>query len=240
MYEEDQIYLDQTPQHHVAAIEKMTTSKDWNYERFKLVMISLAIAGKGVHIPARNRPDSIRLSGFGEYTDRLVSLTQQRGIEYSQVVLVDTKNRTLVSGKIVDGNENSVELDYTQQPGREDVQRVVGTFHTHPYSMYANGLSDTDYVTFLSNKDHQFMMIAYGSNNRIFVMKTSVTPNNLSQKSIERRIKDAMADYFELSEKHPYLQVVDFNKSVCSELGLTMYLANNENSDLFTRVNVVE
>lgn len=70
------------------------------------------------------------------------------------------------------------------------------------------------------------------------MLKTSVTPNNLSEDSINRRIHEAEQNFLERSPEHEIVKVVDFNKSVCTEFGLTMYMANKRSNDLFERVDV--
>lgn len=84
------------------------------------------------------------------------------------------------------------------------------------------------------------MMIGYGDNNLIMVLKTSVTPNNMSMESVDRRVKDIEDEFLEKSKEHPLMKVINFNKTVCTELGLTMYTADKKSRDLMTRVEVTK
>ena len=223
------------------ALDRLTEPRNWDYGQFRSILVALAKVGNGQSITARHRPDSIHLQGWRQYTDDLVERSRESGKEHARVILADTdKDSLVVSGKITVGSKHSVRLDVSRQPGREIFQKAIASLHVHPDSPTSHGLSGQDYKTFLADSEQQAMMIAYGKANRIMVLKTTVTPNNLTESTIDQRIKDAEGDYLENSTKHPVLRVVDINKSVCSEFGLVMYMADEKNNDLFERVNVTE
>lgn len=240
-YGERKPYLGAIHPKDQATLDKLTESRNWDYGQFRNILVALAKVGKGQSITARNRPDSIHLQGLRKYIDELVDRSRKNGREHARVVLADTgKDSLVVSGKITVGSRHSVRLEVSRQPGREKFQRAIASLHVHPDSLTSHGLSGQDYKTFLADPEQQAMMIAYGTVNRIMVLKTTVTPNNLTERTIDQRIEDAESDYLENSAKHSVFRVVDFNKSVCSEFGLVMYMADEKSNDLFERVNVTE
>jgi hypothetical protein len=149
-----------------------------------------------------------------------------------------------MSNKISVGTSGEVAMQIIPQPGREKFQTFIGSIHTHPIDhgldFRAYGLSDEDYRIFLSDLRQQFMVITFGDSVRMLVMKTSVSPNNLEQESIKKRILDITAEFFaaRVSPTQFLAQFVDFNKTVCVEFGLTFYMANKESNDLFERISV--
>jgi len=185
MEDKSNIYLDRTHPEDMETLYKLTQPKCWDYPLFRRVLVAIGSVGNGQAIPAPNRPDSIHLQGWRQYIDDLVTRTKTTGREHARVVFVDTERKSLVvSGKITIGTATETRLDTTKEQGRERFQRRIVSFHTHPTangSMTAHGLSDQDYRTFLPDPEQQVMLIAYGENNLMMVMKTSVTPNNLSK-----------------------------------------------------------
>jgi len=222
-------------------LDRLTEPRNWDYAQFRSILVALAKVSNAQSITARNRPNSIHLQGWRKCIDDLVDRSRKSGKEHARVILADTeKDSLVVSGKITIGSRDSVRLDVSRQPGREKFQKAIASLHVHPDNLTSHGLSGQDYKTFLSDSEQQVMMIAYGKANRIMVLKTTVTPNNLDESAINRHIEDVESEYINNSNKHPVLRVVDFNKSVCSEFGLVMYMADEKSSDLFERVNVTQ
>jgi hypothetical protein len=148
-----------------------------------------------------------------------------------------------MSGKISIGTLNQTIINETAQPGREKFQNLIGTIHTHPvinnYMFSAHGFSGQDYKSFLFDKREQFMFITYGDSARLVVLKTSVTPSNLDQKSIESRINETENDFLK-NGNNMIQKVIDFNKMTCIEFGLTLYMASKDSNDLFTKIDVTK
>jgi len=242
--ENNDIYVSRVHPEDAKRLEQLTQPKSWDFQQFRKILIAIGMVGGGAAIPAPNRPDTIHLQGFRQYIDNLLTRTKTNGREHAQVVFVDAGRQSLImSGKITIGSSIETRLDTTKEPGREKYQRRIGSLHTHPVngiSITTHGLSGQDYRTFLGDPEQQMMIVACGESTLMMVLKTSTTPNNLSRNAIDKRIKSCEQDYLESSGKHPLQKVVDFNKGVCMELGLTMYLANQRNRDLFTRVEVTK
>lgn len=242
--ESKDIYVSRIHPEDVQVLDQLTQPKSWDFKQFRKVLIALGIVGNGQAIPAPNRPDTIHLQGLKQYTDDLLKRTKVNDREHAQVVFVDTDRKSLVmSGKITIGSATETRLDTTKELGREKFQRIIGSLHTHPVtgnSMAAHGLSGQDYRTFLNDPEQQMMMIAYGESTLMMVLKTSATPNNLSEEAVDGHMKSCEQDYLDASSEYPIQKIVDFNKGVCMELGLTMYLADQRSRDLFTRVEVTK
>jgi hypothetical protein len=179
------------------------------------------------------------LQGWREVIDDLLDRQKTDGNEYARVVFVDySKSSTFFSDKITRGNQNSARLNFDKPVSRPN-SNPIGSIHVHPIgNMSEHGLSDTDYLTFLSDKRQQVMAIVYGKN-IMLAMKTSVTPNNLDPVFLQKEVKLLRKEFFDESEKHVMEKTIDLNKQICMQFGLTLYLAGEKDRDLLKRVNVV-
>jgi hypothetical protein len=238
--DDEPIYLGRVHPKDQAIINEITTPRNWNYERFRRVVISLATVRQ--YVPAYNRPDSIHFQGLRSSIDKLRKMAENEK-EHAQVVFADVGRETLILGKISSGTKRSVKLDLTPQPGRKSFQRRALTIHVHPEEMRSDighnfGLSDDDFVALLSDREQIGMFMVFGKN--IFIaLKTTATPNNLKKDSVKRRIEMAKNDYLEAGRNTTSFEsTANFNKAVCSEFGLTLYLATPQTGNLANRVEV--
>jgi hypothetical protein len=239
---EDELYVNNIHPEDAKKIDDLTTPRNWDYEQFKIVLVALGTVGGGQAIPAKNRPNSIHLQNWRKHINDLVSRTRKNGREHARVVFVDKERHTLVfSGKITVGTATRTRLDMTSAPGRELYQAPIASIHSHPLdkrTLAAHGFSGQDYRTFLGDPRQQAMLITYGEKNVMMILKTSVTPNNMSEASINRRIANCEEEFLTSSKSHPLEKIVAFNKTVCMETGLTLYVADENSRDLFNRVSV--
>lgn len=235
----DKLYARSMHPEDAETLDLMTQPKSWDYHKFSEVMVALGIVGEGNFIPARNAPESVHLQGWREFINDLQNKTRTTGKEYARTILSDFERKKLVMGKITSGTEGSVMIDVSKQPGREKFQRRIATLHTHPLELTAHGLSDQDYRAFLSDAEQQAMLIAYGEGCLIMIMKTSVTSANLSRNTLEKIIKDCEADFLRRESSSIFESMIEFNREMCIELGLTMYMATKESRDLFERVKLI-
>ena len=220
-------------------LDELTRPRIWNWQRFRQVLIDLSILGPGNYVPSPNRPESISLQGLGQTVAELQSLSEAKGRETSKVVFGDRERKALVvSGKTAIGSESQVVLAIETEVGREKVQQRAVTIHTHPIVDTANGLSDVDYLTFISDPEQIAMIMAY-EGGIIMALKTTVTPNAMRQEDVSRRLADIRHDYFDQSGSSPLLKVVELNKAICAEFGLTLYTAP-KGSDTVRRVEVTK
>jgi|GEM_PF-5066658 hypothetical protein len=231
-------------------LDILTRDKHWDSAQLRNVLVSLAKLPTGNAIPAENAPESIHLQAWRPFIDDLMKRTVANGREHSRVVLADTgTGKIVMSGKIAVGSEDSTALLTDKQPGRRFKQIAVGSIHTHPPAssmqiakgnMSQHGLSGQDYRVLIGDLDQQLMMIAYGSANSMFALKTSATPNGIATKSLDARITECERDYLSRNGR-PYMQqVADFNKAICTEFGLCLYMATQQTRDLFERIPVVD
>ncbi len=230
-----------------AAIRQMTESSAWDSTQFNQILVALATVGNGESIPAANCPNTIQLQRWRKFIDDLLDRTSRSNREHARAVLADTQKKTiLMSGKISAGSESEVNVRLSKQPGRERHQSVVATIHTHPTESGHNmshGFSGQDYISLLSEPEQQAILVAYGNDYRLMVLKTSVTPNDLEQDQVERRIKQLREEYLGSDVARPenqFAQLIHFNKAVCTEFGLVFYMASRESNDLFRRVPVTD
>jgi hypothetical protein len=220
-------------------LDQITSPRSWDYGQFKRAISTIGVLGEGVSIPAYNRPDTIHLQGWREVIDDLLERQKQDGNEYARVVFVDyQKASTFFSDKITRGNKASARLNFDKPVSRPH-SNPIGSIHVHPIgNMAEHGLSDTDYLTFISDKRQQVMAIVYGKS-IMLAMKTSATPNNPDQEFLQKEIKLLRKEFFDDSQKHVIERTINLNKQICMQFGLTLYLAGEKDRDLLQRVNVV-
>ncbi len=229
-------------------LDEMTKPRNWESLRIRQVLISLGTVGGGISVPSYNRPDTIEIKGWHDIVEDLSKRSKELGVEHSRPLFVDARNQKLqFANKICVGTHGQVITDWTPpDTSRSRDFARIGLVHTHPSGkeayLTAHGFSGSDFISLLSNPEQQVSMISYGDNNRILLLKTSVTPNNLSAENIRRDIKVLEDEFLGKLKTGSVVQamqsVVDFNKAACTEYGLTMYVADKNSNDTFKRVNV--
>ncbi|MBX9765089.1 hypothetical protein K2X83_00405 [Patescibacteria group bacterium] len=232
------LYVDRVSPNDRKVLDEISAPRHWDSEIFSKVLVALAKVGRGASISGSKRPESIHLQGLRPFVDKLIAETAKTGKEHARVFFADVDKGTLVGGKTTRGNSDSVHLNFDTQPGRDKFQKPVLTVHVHPDSIASHGFSAQDYAVFLSDLRQQAMMIAYSPTSRLMILKTSVTPNS-SRDSVLARIKGTEADFIQKFKTDPLASVVEFNKTVCIELGLVLYLASEKSNDTFERVPLV-
>jgi hypothetical protein len=223
-------------------LQELTRTLIWDWGNFRGVLICLAMLGEGRHIPAGKRPDRISLDGLKSTFDELRELSVQRkGRETSRAVFVDKIRRSLViSGKTVVGSSNKVRIDMGAEPGREILQIPVLTIHVHPGKDSEVGLSDIDYISFLTDPRQIVMMVCI-QDGILFAMKTSSTPRIASQKTVNRWISDVKKDIESIWSNMQLPQaILAFNKAICMEFGMTLYQTLQQDPNNAGRIEVVD
>lgn len=219
--------------------DEMTKIKNWEWYTFRDILIKLSQKGPGKYIAGAKRPDYIHLDGLLPTVAEMRQISSKsHNRESSRVVFADTGRSSLViSGITRIGTTNQVKVDMQPEPGRENVQIPVMTIHVHPGRSESHGLSDIDYISFLSDQRQIIMMILY-EGGILFAMKTSVTMTGTND-NVQRRIADIRKDVLR-SWPNIYIpnSVLAFNKAVCLEFGMTLYRAPSSNEDVAHRIDV--
>lgn len=220
-------------------LDELTRRPNWDWQCFRSVLICLAEKGVGNYIPASRRPDYISLQGLQNTFYELQGISQQsEGRETSRVVFVDKKRSCLViSGFTRIGSSTQVKLDYRTENGREHVQIPVMTIHVHPNLNRKEGLSDVDYISFISDSRLIIMMITF-EDGTLFAMKTTATPRAISTVSAQQMISTIMSDITKIWVNLPDI-ILAFNKAVCLEFGMTLYQTKPPDKIYAHRIEVV-
>ena len=222
------------------ALRELTKRPIWDWECFRAILISLAQRGKGYYLQSNLRPNSVFLDGLQATFGELRQISDQRqGRETSRIVFVDTDRSCLViSGKTHIGSLAQVKLDATSEPGRKYVQLPVLSIHVHPGRGDNPGLSDQDYITFLTDRRMIIMVVCFSDGN-LFAMKTSSTPTLISPESARHRISIVRNDIERIwSRINMPKSILAFNRAVCMEFGLTLYLTEDPRGNVARRVEV--
>ncbi len=210
----------------------------WNWDDFKRVMVNLTLLN--INLPGETRPESLHLQGFRPKLDKLSLEAEQRGVEIARAGFVDSQRKTLIFGKTTAGNSHSVTLNVDPEPGRERFQAPVLSMHVHPESP---GFSGQDFLHLLGSSSMKSMFMLLG-NTDFIVMKTTFTPDLLSVDDINHRLNHLLKECRLDSSGETgglgsfLIKLVRFNKLVCLEYGLTMYVAGKSDKDLAKRVDV--
>jgi hypothetical protein len=143
----------------------------------------------------------------------------------------------VISGKTRIGTDSQVKIDMQPESGRERLQMPVLTIHVHPGIEKKQGLSDIDYISFLTDVRQIIMMICY-QEGIMFAMKTSVTmianPERIQPRIAEIR-QDILSSWSNLFFADAILA---FNKAVCVEFGMTLYRAPASSENTAHRIDV--
>jgi hypothetical protein len=239
MLEKKSIYLKPPLKKERKILEELTTGKNWGSAQFDKVMVQLGILGNGQAIPAENRPENIELEKYRPYFENLVGWTKATARELSQTFFVDKEKNILVPAeKFPIGTKTEVDLYVSGQP-----KDFIGSMHTHPTNnldTFPYALSGGDYKTFISDTKQQFMIVICGERVKILILKTSVTPNNMSPERVTERVSALEEEFGNFGGFSSLEQLVFFNQMVCVEFGLTFFLSDKKDSYNFSRMNVVD
>jgi len=235
-------YIPNTANQVESRLIGLTQSPVWNWECFRGVLICLATLGEGRYIPASRRPNCIFLDGLRAIVAELRQMSEERqGRETSRVVFVDRERACLVvSGKTRIGSISRGIIDATPELGRGVAQVPVLSIHVHPSQSVAVGLSEIDYVSFLSDPRQIVMMISFQSE-VLFAMKTSVTLKAIDPNTAQHWIATTQEDIIKIWSGLRLSQpLLAFNKAVCLEFGMTLYQSTNRNMNIARRTEVTD
>lgn len=223
-------------------LQYLTSSMVWSWGCFRGVLICLARMGQGYYIPASRRPDCVHLDGLQTTFTELRHLSAQRqGRETSRIILVDRHRACLViSGKTHIGSLDKVKIGTAKEIGREFAQIPILSIHVHPGIGDNPGLSDQDYISFLSDRHLIIMMVCFQGGN-LFAMKTSATPASFAPDTSRARINVIRNDIHRIwSNMSLPKPILAFNKTVCMEFGLTLYQTEDQQQNVARRIEVTE
>lgn len=222
-------------------LDDLTQNLIWSWWRFREVLITLGQIGPGGYIPASHRPNYVHLDGLMRDFTELRDLSRKRGgLETSRAVFVDRGRDCLVfSGKTGVGTEKTGRLYMNPQPGRESFQIPIMTIHVHPGVEASRGLSDVDYVTFLSDPC-QVAMVMIWEGGTLFALKTTATSEKIQPEIAQSRVSGNRKDTLENPWMHMNWEqaLLAFNKAVCTDFGLTLYEAAHKSNMIARRIDV--
>ena len=220
-----------------SVMEELARPRAWTYERFRRVLIASAVLDED--IPGAYTPDSVDLGKLARHAQDLTAKAAIDGNEWCRVFLVDVESRALLQGKTTKGNRRSVLPDWSGQPGREPMQRRSFCIHTHPMAMQTvtQGFSEGDYEGFLWDRQQRVIIMVSGDST-MMVLQTSATPRVSSPKGIDQRL-DMIEREARRGAGTPGSAdcVIDFNKEVCVQFGLCLYIGGEDGR--MKRVRVV-
>jgi len=220
-------------------IDDLTQPPNWDYPQWRRVLIALATAGNGNFVPAHHRPETINLQVWETEAAALNRETLKDGLERATPILVDTEKKALIGGKRTVGTHGGVVFDKTPQPGKEQFQRCIGTIHTHPFDIATPMMGGSDYLAFLPDASQIAMMMAWGGF-RVLVVKTSVTPNNISSDLLKRRLAAYEEELDIIDNENIGKKYIEYNKMICTEFGLVLYLGDEKQGGLVKRIEVTK
>lgn len=144
----------------------------------------------------------------------------------------------MISDKTYIGDATSCQV-ITQLPHPEKlgIERLVADIHVHPGFLNSHGLSNADYSSFIS-ESREIAKIITWSGGTMMALKTTATPNNLDPETVTKQVAVINHDFYVAPFKDPFQKIIDFNKAICTEFGMTLYLAPINNRALATRVDV--
>ncbi len=214
-------------------IDSLTAPKNWDFSNFRKTLIVCSIVGEAnkspYYIPASNIPETIHIGNMRKYIDELRRTSEQNGNEVSRTFMVDTKKSELVVGKKTKGEESKTSLDWSNKEGLVRVLHI----HTHPVGA---GFSGRDYTTFMADTEQMAMIMVLGEST-FLALKNTATPNTITIKDVERRIK-RLEDEFFPNEEITLEKIIEFNKMFCLESGLSLFIAQ-KGKDLAKRVPLI-
>lgn len=224
----------------IAVEEATKPPRKWSFAKLVNAFTTLAMINdrKNInYIPLHNRPDVLELTPLSQTMDKLRNYTKKESMETGMAYFIDPLKGEIVPGDQSFGTEKSVRLDWTWPYGKINLKRCF-SIHTHPgdEKNFAHGFSEGDYEDFIREKSEMMKIIIWGDWTLV-VLKTSGTPNTMDVGRIKERVDQISREVF-VDPKETVKSLVEFNKLVCLEFGLTLYIAKPKDNYVAKRVNV--
>jgi hypothetical protein len=212
-------------------INDLTQFPNWDWARFRSVLVSLALTGSGIYIPFHRRPDSVFLDGLQPVLNELQDLSHRhKGRALSRGLIIDRSGKGLVSsGKTSIGAQINTTITLTLEPESGHVQEPILTIHILPEAEPVYGSSNVDYASFLTDL-HQIAMVISWKFGVILLLKTTATLYALQPEMVQKLVTSLRSEYLERTQPRddPQFSLFCFNKAVCSRFGLTYYEASHD------------
>ncbi|HBI17181.1 MAG TPA: hypothetical protein DDY52_03470 [Candidatus Moranbacteria bacterium] len=206
--------------------------KNWDFKMFKSALI---VSGKLNAYPF-NTPDSIHLGALRRSIDVIKEKTLKTGNEYSKGFFVDLTENKLIGGKTTEGDDHSCYANWDKPENDHELKHSI-LLHSHPTVYAGVHLSPRDYITFLNDPELVSMMMTC-SGTELMALKTFQTPNNFNQNSLEKSINALLAEFLGKNPKIP--DIIRYQKAVCLENALSLYIATSSNKDLAKKVDLFD
>lgn len=210
----------------------MLKPRNWDFDRFKKVLIS----SSKIKTYPYETPESIHLGALRKSIDDIKKRTSETGKEHGRGFFVDLVENKLIGGKITQGDSHSCYINWDKPNTPNRLKRVI-SLHSHPQSFSGIHLSPEDYISFLNDPELISMIMTCG-NTELITLKSSQTPNNYNSKDLERLMADNSREF--LSSGIKINNLIEFQKAICLENALSLYIATETNRDLSTKVNLFD
>lgn len=206
----------------------------WSYLDFERNVLDSAREA----LNGRNLPDAIdySCSRIANEIGILDALTAEQGVEFGMPIF--SREDTFVFGERVTEKEiNSVLLDKYSPLIKQEEDPIL-YFHSHIREKGGRGFSPEDFgVLILKDSLKGIFLIVDGC---VFcVLKNSFSICDIDNSSLRQRL-NLFRTEFEDQFRIDFVQAVfDFNRGVCLEFGLAMYMSSSGVKDRLVRIPVV-
>jgi len=206
------------------------TPKNWDFQRFKKVLFIASLLETYPYFT----PESIHFGALRKIIDSIKKPTIEDGNERHRGCFINIKKEELLAGKISLGNNESC-IPNWDKPRDDGLYKRAIDIHSHPNSWHGVHFSGQDYLGFLSDKELISQIVSCG-NVELMALKSASTPDNQDGKTLERKI-DGLEKEF-LGRNLSMDDLIKFQKMLCIENGLSLYIASEANRDLAEKVNL--
>ena len=206
--------------------------KNWDFGMFKNALI----AASKIETYPFTTPDSIHLGALRKFIDDIKKRTLETGNEHGKGFFVDLKDNKLISGKTTQGDENSCQINWEKPDNDHKLKKVI-SLHSHPMDSLSIHLSPDDYTYFLGNSE-LISMIMTCADTELLVLKSSRTPANFDQEKLKKSIGNLSEEFL---GRNPKMEdIIRYQKAVCLENALSLYIATSSNKDLAKKVDLFD
>jgi len=212
---------------------EMLKPRHWDFGKFKEVLVTSSI----LETYPYNTPESIHFGKLRKFVDDLKKKTSETNKEHARGCFVNLKEKKLTFGKTTRGDEHSGRINWdTPESSASNYKRTM-SFHTHPTIYSGLHLSPTDYVTFL-NDPEQVCMLINCADTELLVLKSSRTPDAFNLQALQKEVESNTKEF--LPQDSKLQDIIRFNKAVCIDNALSLYMATSKNRDLAEKVDLFD
>lgn len=211
-------------------LQELAKQKHWDREEFKQVLIESGVARKY----PENTAQTIDIGAFRDFLDDINKKSKITNNEHGRGCFADTTSKKLIFGKVTEGNHESCNINWDKPVLCINNLRRSLSCHSHPKASNVS-FSVQDYKHLLLDNELLAEIMTCGEV-ELIIMKTSVTPSICRKEALDKKLDVIFREF--LSGTFTQQEIVRFNKAVCIENGLSLFMVGSLDRNIASKIDL--